>query len=225
MMKLLKWLVILCAAGGILGGGYICAKGYAILDQAFSSETLEEKIDELKQKEGYTPLADLPDTYLQAVIAVEDRRFYTHGGVDWQSLLRACWNNLKAGEIVEGGSTITQQLARNLYLTQEQSLSRKVAEALIAWELEDQYDKEEILEFYVNAIYFGEGYYGVGEACRGYFHKEPSQMNDGECTMLAGIPNAPSVYAPTVNPDLARERQEQVESCMEEYILEGKEAA
>ena len=95
----------------------------------------------------------------------------------------------------------------------------------MAWQLEDQYDKEEILEFYVNIIYFGDGYYGVGDACRGYFHKEPSQMNEDECTMLAGIPNAPSVYAPTVNPELALERQEQVESCMEQYVQERKEAA
>ena len=207
-MKLLKWLLIVCAAGMVVGGGYVCVKGYSLLDQALSSESLEDKIDELRQKDGYTSLAELPDTYLQAVVAVEDHRFYSHHGVDWRSILRACWNNLKAGEIVEGGSTITQQLARNLYLNQDQTLSRKVAEALLAWQLEDQYDKEEILEFYVNIIYFGDGYYGVGDACRGYFHKEPSQMNEDECTLLAGIPNAPSVYAPTVNPELALERQD-----------------
>ena len=224
-MKLLKWLLIVCAAGMVVGGGYVCVKGYSLLDQALSSESLEDKIDELRQKDGYTSLAELPDTYLKAVVAVEDHRFYSHHGVDWRSILRACWNNLKAGEIVEGGSTITQQLARNLYLNQDQTLSRKVAEALLAWQLEDQYDKEEILEFYVNIIYFGDGYYGVGDACRGYFHKEPSQMNEDECTLLAGIPNAPSVYAPTVNPELALERQEQVESCMDQYVQEGKEAA
>lgn len=111
---------------------------------------------------------------------------------------------------MEGGSTITQQLAKNLCFTQEKLLTRKVAEVFAAFALEREYSKEEILELYVNSIYFGNGYYSVREASIGYFQKEPSQMTPSECTMLAGIPNAPSAYALTASPELARERQIQV---------------
>ena len=116
---------------------------------------------------------------------------------------------------MEGGSTITQQLAKNMYFGQDKDLTRKVAEVFVAMELERDYSKEEIFELYVNAIYFGDGYYDVASASRGYFGKEPEEMSDYECTLLAGIPNAPSVYAPTKNPELAAKRQLKVLERME----------
>lgn len=134
--------------------------------------------------------------------------------MDPLATLRALWNDIRAGAYVEGGSTITQQLAKNLCFTQEKELTRKVAELFVAFELERQYSKEEILELYVNSIYFGDGYYSIGEASRGYFQKEPSQLTPSECTLLAGIPNAPSVYSLTASPELARERQVRVVSRM-----------
>ena len=126
---------------------------------------------------------------------------------------------------VEGGSTITQQLAKNMYFTQEKKIERKIAEVFMAWEIEDKYSKEEIFELYVNTIYFGDGYYTVKDACHGYFNKEVNEMTDSECILLAGIPNAPSAYSPTKNPDLAKQRQRQViEKMIENGYLTQEEA-
>ena len=146
--------------------------------------------------------------YQNAVIAVEDHRFEKHGGIDIIGTCRAIVTNITSFSLVEGGSTITQQLARNLYFTQEQSLTRKIAELLVAFDLEKNYSKDQILELYINTIYFGEGYYGIKEACEGYFD---------EMTLLAGIPNAPSVYSLNANPDLAKQRQQHVINAMKEY--------
>ena len=134
------------------------------------------------------------------------------------------WHNIEAGRLIEGGSTITQQLAKNLYFSQEKKFTRKVAEVFVAQELEDLCDKKTLFELYVNSIYFGSGYYNVYDAAHGYYDKDPIDMDDYECTMMAGIPNAPSVYAPTVNPKLAEERRQQVLDCMVEngYITEGE---
>ena len=118
---------------------------------------------------------------------------------------------------MEGGSTITQQLAKNLYFTQEKELVRKVAEVFMAFHMEANYSKEEIFELYVNSIYFGSGCYDVASASHSYFGVEPAQMTPDQCTLLAGIPNAPSVYDPTVNPDLASQRQRQVLRLMVKY--------
>ena len=111
-----------------------------------------------------------------------------------------------------------------MYFSQEKKFTRKVAEVFVAQELEDLCDKKTLFELYVNSIYFGSGYYNIYDAAHGYYDKDPSDLNDYECTMLAGVPNAPSVYAPTVNPKLAEERRQQVLTCMVEngYIIEGE---
>ena len=155
--------------------------------------------------------------YINAVISVEDHRFYQHGGLDIIAIGRAVINDIKAMSFVEGGSTITQQLAKNVYFTQEKKLERKIAEVFMAFDFEKALEKSEILELYLNTSYFGDGYNTVKEASRGYFGKEPKDLTDGECIMLAGIPNAPSVYAPTQNMDLAKQRQKQVALKMVEY--------
>ena len=186
--------------------------------------SVEEKAAEIMEKEHYTTYDELPETYIKAIIAAEDRRFLYHRGFDIISTARAAWRNIKSKEIVEGGSTITQQLGRIMYFSQEKKYSRKVAEVLVAGRIEELYEKEKILELYVNTIYFGSGYYSVYDASMGYFGKAPSEMNDYECTMLAGIPNAPSVYSPDVNPTLAEQRRQQVLVCMAEagYIEPGE---
>ena len=114
----------------------------------------------------------MPETYVQAVVAVEDHRFYEHFGLDLIAIGRALVNDIKAGRYVEGGSTITQQLAKNLYFSQEKTMNRKAAEVFLALELERNYTKDEILELYVNSIYFGDGYYNVGEASAGRYHTD-----------------------------------------------------
>ena len=125
---------------------------------------------------------------------------------------------------VEGGSTITQQIAKNEYFTQEKKITRKIAEVFMAFEIEKNYNKDEILEMYINTLYFGNGYYNIKDAAKGYFEKDLDELTDGEWIMLAGIPNAPSVYAPNVNPDLAKQRQKQVIEKMikYEYLTENE---
>ena len=164
----------------------------------------------------------MPEIYLNALVAVEDKRFYKHNGVDIISIGRAIITDIKEMELVEGGSTITQQLAKNTYFTQKKELTRKIAEVFAAIQYEKELSKEEILELYINTCYYGDGYYSIADAALGYFDKEVKYMNTYECTLLVGIPNAPSVYAPTKNPELAKERQIQVLKKMlsQGYITE-----
>ena len=222
--KILKVLLVLFLIGlsiGILLIGY----GYNMYKEAIEEVPLEEKVAKIQSKENYTYLEEMPQMYINAVISVEDRRFFSHSGIDIIAIGRAVINDIKAMSFVEGGSTITQQLAKNIYFTQEKKITRKIAEVFMAFEIEKNYDKDEILELYLNTSYFGDGYYTVKEASRGYFGKEPEDMTDYECIMLAGIPNAPSVYAPTKNPDLAKQRQRQVaEKMIENGYLTEEEA-
>lgn len=184
--------------------------GYNMYKDAIEITSLEEKVEQIQNKENYAKFSELPQMYINAVISVEDKRFYKHNGIDIFAICRAAINDIKAMEFVEGGSTITQQLAKNMYFTREKKIERKIAEVFMAWKIEKNYTKEEIFELYVNSIFFGDGYYTVKEACKGYVDKELNEMTDGECILLAGIPNAPSVYTPTKNPELAKERQKKV---------------
>ena len=220
--RIVKW-IFAFACTVIAGCGFALAgEGYGLYKNAVQEESLEETVAEIRRQDNFTSLEEMPETYVQAVVSVEDHRFYDHFGLDLIAIGRAVVNDIKAGRYVEGGSTITQQLAKNLYFSQEKTMSRKAAEVFLALEIEQKYTKDEILELYVNSIYFGDGYYSVGEASEGYFGKPASEMNDYECTLLAGVPNAPSKYAPSKNLALAEKRQQKVISCMEAcgYITE-----
>lgn len=220
--RIVKW-IFAFACTVIAGCGFALAgEGYGLYKNAVQEEGLEETVAEIRRQENFTSLEEMPETYVQAVVSVEDHRFYDHFGLDLIAIGRAVVNDIKAGRYVEGGSTITQQLAKNLYFSQEKTMSRKAAEVFLALEIEQKYTKDEILELYVNSIYFGDGYYSVGEASEGYFGKPASEMNDYECTLLAGVPNAPSKYAPSKNLALAEKRQQKVISRMEAcgYITE-----
>ena len=213
--RIVKW-IFAFACTVITGCGFALAgEGYGLYKNAVQEESLEETVAEIRRQENFTSLEEMPETYVQAVVSVEDHRFYDHFGLDLIAIGRAVVNDIKAGRYVEGGSTITQQLAKNLYFSQEKTMSRKAAEVFLALEIEQKYTKDEILELYVNSIYFGDGYYSVGEASEGYFGKPASEMNDYECTLLAGVPNAPSKYAPSKNLALAEKRQQKVISRME----------
>ena len=203
----------------VIGNGYNMYKG------ALEQMPLSKKVASIIEKENYSKIDEIPQIYKDAVISVEDHRFYKHNGVDIIAIGRAFVNDIKAMEFVEGGSTITQQLAKNIYFTQEKKITRKIAEVFMAFEIEKEYDKNQILELYLNTSYFGDGYYTVKEACKGYFNKELKEMPDYECILLAGIPNAPSVYAPTKNPELAIQRQKQVMNKMVEYEYLTQEEA
>lgn len=216
-MKIIRNILISIMLIGIVTGGIFVKNGYDMYKNALEKMPLEDKISSIKEKTMYAKIDEIPQIYKDAVISVEDHRFYKHKGIDIIAIGRAFVNDIKAIDFVEGGSTITQQLAKNIYFTQEKKITRKIAEAFIAFEIEKEYDKDEILELYLNTSYFGDGYYTVKEACRGYFNKELKEMTDYECILLAGIPNAPSVYAPTKNPELAIQRQKQVMNKMVEY--------
>lgn len=224
-MKFVKRLLAVIFLCVVCVVGYFGYQGYQRYDEALIEVSIEQKVEKIESNPSYTTVDKLPEIYLNAVVAVEDKRFYKHWGVDIIAIGRAIKNNIQAGGLVEGGSTITQQLAKNMYFDQERSIERKVAEAFMAFALEDKYSKKELLELYVNTIYFGEGYYCVADASMGYFGKTPDAMSDYESTMLAGVPNAPSAYAPTVNLELARSRQGKVlESMVKEGCLTQEEA-
>ena len=217
MKKLLKYFIVILLIVVAIVSPFIY-NGYTMYKEALQETPLEVKIAQIKEKDGYATYDEIPIMYLNAVIAVEDRRFYTHRGVDPVSIGRAVINDIKTMSLAEGGSTITQQLCKNIYFTQEKKLERKVAEAFIAIELEKELkSKDEILELYANTSYFGGGCYTIKDAARYYYDKELDELTDSECIMLAGIPNAPAVYAPDVNPELAKQRQMQVINKMIQY--------
>lgn len=177
-------------------------------------------------KKKMIPLDDISPSLQQAVITMEDRKFYTHSGFDWEGILRAGLINLQKGEIEEGASTITQQLAKNLFLSQEQNWSRKAEELALAIQIENTFTKEEIFSLYLNTIYFGSNAYGIEEASNIYFDKTPMTLTLAEAAMLAGVLPAPSLYSPYENFDLAKERQKIVLDTMQKNgIITPKQAA
>lgn len=219
MFKLLKRLFLIVFVLIFSTFSYEIYTGYEMYETAINNTPVDKMVIEIREKENYTSLKEMPPLYKDAVVAVEDHRFYEHGGFDISATTKALINDIKAKSFVEGGSTITQQLAKNTYFTQEKKLERKIAELFMAFKLESELEKDEILELYLNTSYFGEGCYTVAEASDMYFDKDPSEMDEYESTLLAGIPNAPSVYAPTRNADLAKQRQRQV---LDKMIEHGK---
>lgn len=205
------FLFILASAGAYLYMGYEEHK------EALDNIPLKEAVIALRDNDNYTYLSDVPKIYKDAVIAVEDRRFYHHNGVDPIGIIRAMVSNIKQNKLAEGGSTISQQLVKNIYFEGDDSPVRKIAEVFITLKLEKEYAKDEILEMYMNGIYYGSGYYNIYDASMGYFDKIPAMMTDYEATLLAGVPNAPSVYSPKNNNGLAEERQKKVLDSMVDY--------
>ncbi|MEM1168304.1 MAG: penicillin-binding protein 1A [Cyanobacteria bacterium P01_H01_bin.35] len=170
-------------------------------------------------------LEDIPTALVQAFIAIEDRRFYEHRGVDYRGIIRAFTYNLIARDVIQGGSTITQQLARMVFLDMEQTIWRKLREAMLAWKMEKELSKEEILELYLNIVYLGSGAYGVTDAAWVYFSKPVSGLTLAEMATLAGLPPAPSQYSPLVNPEAAKRRRNLVLAEMQKAGLISDERA
>lgn len=208
--KFLLTLIIFAVLSGTIFVTVYAAKGYKMYIEATGAYPVETKAEEIQDAENFVGYDELPDFYIKAVISVEDRRFEKHGGIDPVAIGRAIIHDIQTKAPVEGGSTITQQLAKNLYYTQEKKLERKFAEVFTAFEFEKKFTKEEIFELYVNSIYFGSNYYGIAEAAQGYYGAEVSELTEYECAMLAGIPNAPTAYSLDTSPDLAEQRLAQV---------------
>ena len=216
-MKVIKKVIFMGILVAVSITLLVIGNGYNMYKEALEQMPLSKKVASIREKENYAKIDEIPQIYKNAVISVEDHRFYKHNGIDIIAIARAFVNDIKAMKFVEGGSTITQQLSKNIYFTQEKKITRKIAEVFMSFEIEKNYNKDEILELYLNTSYFGEGCYTVKEASRKYFGKEPKKMTDYEAIMLAGIPNAPSVYSLTKNPELAKQRQKQVINKMIEY--------
>lgn len=211
ILKILLWifiiLFILCSI--VLGLGYLKYK------EATDKISVIDRVKEIQENDNYTKLENISDDYKNAVIAIEDHRFYNHKGIDVLSIIRSTYVNFKIKSLDYGASTITQQVGRLMYFTQEKSPIRKVAEIFVAFDLEKNYSKDEILELYLNLMYFGNGYYGIYDAAEGFFDKAPDELTLYEASYLAGLPNAPSVYSE--NDELGEERRVQVINAMKKY--------
>lgn len=218
LFKLIRNIIIILIVLVILVSAFFIFRGHNMYSSALSKMDLDTKIKSIEDNTRYyVHYEDIPKDFINAVVAVEDHRFFDHKGVDFVSLARAIFINVTNHSLSQGGSTITQQLAKNIYFTQERDINRKIAEVFMASYLEDNISKEKILELYINTSYFGDGYTGLGQAAHGYFNKEPKELSLYECVLLAGVPNAPSVYAPTANMDLCIKRQNKVINSMVKY--------
>ncbi|MDP2643838.1 MAG: penicillin-binding protein 1A [Desulfobacterales bacterium] len=222
--------MIILGAAGIVGTYVYFSRGLPkisslsdyrppIITTVYSDDN--RKIAEFyKERRIVTPLQEMPQNLKSAFIAAEDSRFYKHAGIDILSIVRAFYKNIEAGAIVQGGSTITQQVTRSFLLTPERSYIRKIKEAILAYRIDKALSKDEILFLYLNQIYLGHGAYGVQAAAQNYFGKSVVELNLAECAVLAGLPQAPSRYSPFRHPERAKERQIYVLNRMvaENYI-------
>ena len=214
--KLFKLLLLLVIVVTLIVSIFVI-NGYVMYRSALDEMPIKEKVEEIKSKETYTSIDLIPQIYKDAVVAVEDHRFYEHKGVDIWAILGAIVNDISNKKLIQGGSTITQQLCKNIYFTQDRTLQRKFAEIFMAAELEDECEKDLILELYINTCFYGNGCYTLTEATHYYLDKEPKELTDFEATLIAGVPNAPSLYNPKHSLKLAKERQSQVFYAMIKY--------
>ena len=194
-----------------------------------SVDDMSKRVDGILAEHGGTRvgLAQVPDQLSEALIAIEDERFYEHRGIDTQGLIRAVLTDLYHHRALEGGSTLSQQLIKVLYLNGDDDGWRKPEDLLLALKLEARYDKHTILENYFNAVYYGHGAYGIGQASQVYFHRPPAQLDLARASMLAGLPQSPSYYDLYRNPCSARARQFNVLAQMahDGYISSNQAAA
>ena len=181
LFKLILWILILL----ILVSSVFIGLGYLKYKDAINNLSVVDAVNQIRSKENYVKLKDISADYKNAVVAVEDHRFYFHKGIDIISMLRATYVNIRSSSLTYGASPITQQVGRLLYFTQEKSPIRKTAEIFVAFDLEKNYSKDEILELYLNIIYFGNGYTGIKDASYGYFKKSPKDLTFYEATYLA----------------------------------------
>lgn len=220
MFKMIRRILLLVLVGVLFIVGIVTFFGYQEYKEAIKETPIVEKAKTLQNSDNYVQLEHISEDFLNAVVAIEDRRFYSHSGIDVISLVRVTLANLVAQDIVGGGSTITQQVAKNFYFMESNSFVRKVSEAFSAKDIEKEFDKDEILEMYVNMIYYGDGYYGIYEASMGYFNVPPAQLTLAQASMLAGLPQSPSRFALSNQNEASYHRQQDVLNTMleNEYI-------
>lgn len=203
ILTIIGIIFLICVIGIVAYLGII----YNEVNTEIKAGKIEKTVDSIRERNTYVKKEKIDKLYLKAVVAAEDRRYYSHGAVDVVGFSRAMYNNIISMKLKEGGSSITQQLSKNIFLDQKTELERKIKELFYAIELEKRYSKDDILELYVNTSYFGAGYYGIGPATKGYYDKTPEKLNLNEIAFLAGVPNAPSVYNPYEHYELALQRR------------------
>lgn len=224
--RIALWTVAVLAVVVLGFTAVLTVKGYAMYCEAIETKPIDTLLDEIQSRSGeYVYKDELPEMYYDAVITAEDRRFETHNGIDPVAIARALMVDIKTLSFAEGGSTITQQLAKNELFTQQKHLERKFAEIFAAHAIEECYTKDQIFEMYVNSIYFGSGYYGVSNASIGYFEVPASELTDSQAVFLAGLPNAPSLYSPDSSIYLAYRRMTVVVQRMISYDVISVETA
>ena len=197
----------------------------APVQKFFLALNMEEVIDPLRKNSNWVKLADIPKNMQNALIAIEDHKFYEHDGISPEGILRAILANIKEGEIEQGGSTLTQQFVKNTFLTHEQTIERKIEEAILSVLLEDKYSKDEILEMYLNTTYFGAGATGVHQASKVYFGKHVSRLSLEEAAVLAALPYAPSALNPLEHPIECKQRQMLVLNAMAKHGFISQDVA
>ncbi len=212
----LTFLVLLSSGLALVGSGSVQAQEpvvrYPLLPPRYSSIKVFDVKGRfvgriLSEKRYWVPIERIPVFLQNALVAIEDARFYEHSGIDFKGIARALMKDVIKGRMAEGGSTITQQLIKNKYLSQEKTLQRKVKEGLLAMEYERKYSKKKILEMYFNEVFFGNGAWGLAQAARLYFDKNPDELNEAECALLAGVPKAPTRFNPLGEPTKVRDRR------------------
>jgi len=203
ILTIIGIIFLICVIGIVAYLGII----YNEVNTEIKAGKIKKTVDSIRERNTYVKKEKIDKLYLKAVVAAEDRRYYSHGAVDIMGFSRAMYNNIISLKLKEGGSSITQQLSKNIFLDQKTELERKIKELFYAIELEKRYSKDDILELYVNTSYFGAGYYGIGPATKGYYDKTPEKLNLNEIAFLAGVPNAPSVYNPYEHYELALQRR------------------
>ena len=213
MIKLIKKLLLYFILLSFLVVCVVSCFGYLGYKDEVDKVSIETKVSDIEKQEHYTKIEDISLVMKDAIVAIEDRRFYEHQGIDYYALARGVVVTLsKQG--VQGGSTLTQQLAKNMYFMKDNSGIKKISEAFVAKEIEAIYDKDKILELYLNVAYYGDGHYGIYDAAMGYFQKSPAELSVGEASVLAGLPQAPSVYALSNKNEQTKQRQMQVLNSM-----------
>ena len=223
LRKWILFLVLILAVliAGVLTSGYLCYR------RVMEEKPLKTAIEEARLSAAYAPYSEIDRDFVNAVVAVEDKRFFTRSGFDYVALIRAMLNNFKYGKAVEGGSTIPQQTAKNLYFVgvgKKRGIPEKVAEVYIMYDMEEHYTKQDILAVYASLNYYGDGHWGLPDASLGYYGTSCSDLSIAQAAMLAGIINAPSAYQLSSGYDLAENRQRRVLSNMvrEGYLSEDQ---
>lgn len=220
MKRLFKIFFCLLLLVLVAGSAFLIYKGHDSYEKMIAEHPLQEQIEKIQDRDDYVSIDEISPYLIDATVSVEDKNFYSHNGVDLAGVARAVLSNLFGIGDPSGGSTISQQLCKNLYsLFYDTSLTRKITEAFLTYELENKYNKDEILELYLNVINYGDGHIGIQSASQGYFGKDPAELTLEEASLLAGIPQSPNNFQLSDHFENAKEKQKIV---LEAMVRENK---